>query len=343
MKKKKKITKKIAYQDNTTAIEKLPYQIVLYPGFYGTFIGFRESDDSQICFCSCMKPAIENYIKFRLDQGVNPFQSITHIRHLIPSTNFPIQYTNSLMESNVPETENIIKNFVFVEGLCHECNQVVPSYSYCHEMYGTAFKQNFGWYIKKHGYHLGIEISPFGQITINTKICPDEVIQMIDEEPIYISKKYPEILHFASEDPKLSRMIGNYVENSARVGFGHKKIGESWTNETILSQIIKSNYPNYTIHRHYRPDFLSGLELDVFIEEYNIGIEYQGIQHFQPIKHWGGTEAHEKLKNRDKQKKELCKRNGITLIYFYYNEKICEEIVIERLNNAINKNSKIRL
>jgi len=32
--------------------------------------------------------------------------------------------------------------------------------------------------------------------------------------------------------------------------------------------------------RHYRPDFLQGLELDIFIDELKIGMEYQGIQHF---------------------------------------------------------------
>jgi len=34
--------KEIAFRDNTVAKEQLPLPIVLYPGFYGTFFGFKK-------------------------------------------------------------------------------------------------------------------------------------------------------------------------------------------------------------------------------------------------------------------------------------------------------------
>jgi len=134
---------------------------------------------------------------------------------------------------------------------------------------------------------------------------------------------------------KQKRMIWNIIENEVREKFGHKKIGEAWTSETILYYIIRSLYPNMTIFRHYRPSFLQGLELDIFIKEFNVGIEYQGIQHFKPVTHWGGKQALEKLQERDKKKKEICNSLGIHLIYFKYNEGLSNELVLKKLRNVM--------
>ena len=81
-------------------------------------------------------------------------------------------------------------------------------------------------------------------------------------------------------------------------------------------------FPKEKVYRHYRPDYLEYLELDVFIPRLNIGIEYQGIQHFKPIDHWGGKESLARVIERDKKKKKLCLKNGVKLIYFYYYEEL---------------------
>lgn len=49
--------------------------------------------------------------------------------------------------------------------------------------------------------------------------------------------------------------------------------------------------------------------------EYNIGIEYQGEQHFKPIKYFGGQEIYDILISRDKVKNKLCKEHGIKILY----------------------------
>lgn len=89
------------------------------------------------------------------------------------------------------------------------------------------------------------------------------------------------------------------------------------------------------IFRHFRPKFLEGLELDIFIEDFNLGIEYQGIQHYQPIKHWGGEEALQKVKERDKRKNGICKSEKVALAYFQYDEELSEEFVSNRIEMAI--------
>ena len=99
----------------------------------------------------------------------------------------------------------------------------------------------------------------------------------------------------------------------------------------MLYHIICTLYPELTILRHYHPDFLQGLQLDVFIKEANIGIEYQGQQHFDPVDHWGGVEAFKKLQKRDKKKKKSCDAHGVTLIYFKYDEGLDDKAVLKKL------------
>jgi len=132
---------------------------------------------------------------------------------------------------------------------------------------------------------------------------------------------------------KRLRKINRIVENEVRQAFNLKKIGEAWTSESILYAIIKRVFPKHNIKRHYRPGILEGLELDIYIEELNVGIEYQGLQHFKPVKHWGGEEEFIKTKERDKRKRKLCKLNNIHLIYFDYTEGLTEELVIQKLKS----------
>ena len=99
-------------------------------------------------------------------------------------------------------------------------------------------------------------------------------------------------------------------------------------------------YSDVQLKRHHRPQILEGLELDIFIPHLNIGIEYQGIQHYKPIKHWGGEEALKKTKERDNKKRLLCVKNNITLIYFEYTETLTLKLVNDRINEALHRLSR---
>lgn len=114
-----------------------------------------------------------------------------------------------------------------------------------------------------------------------------------------------------------------------------KEFNDKWKHEKELYSIIAQNFNNYTIIRHYRASWLDNLELDIYIEELKTGIEYQGIQHYKPLKHWGGEEGFITRRTNDIKKQKLCEKNNVKLIYFTYQETITPEFVLERLSHYI--------
>ena len=64
------------------------------------------------------------------------------------------------------------------------------------------------------------------------------------------------------------------------------------------------------------------MELDIWIPEISLAVEYQGEQHFETF--WKGsvdlTESQtlESTQRRDEEKRKACRENGITLIEIHY-------------------------
>ena len=86
--------------------------------------------------------------------------------------------------------------------------------------------------------------------------------------------------------------------------------------------------------RNYRPDWLEGLELDVYLPDMALAFEYQGIQHFVPIEIWGGEEKLRVQQKNDKRKYELCSERGIKLLYATYEDYLSESFLLELLERA---------
>ncbi|MCQ2608939.1 MAG: hypothetical protein MJ197_09685, partial [Bacteroidales bacterium] len=58
------------------------------------------------------------------------------------------------------------------------------------------------------------------------------------------------------------------------------------------------------------------LPLDIYLPEYNVAIECQGIQHFMPKDFFGGEVAFNELVRRDQLKYRLCNSHGIKIYYY---------------------------
>lgn len=115
---------------------------------------------------------------------------------------------------------------------------------------------------------------------------------------------------------------------------GFRKIGDGWVSETMLYNIVVKIFPEDTIIRHFRPQWLEKLELDIYLPERKLGFEYQGIQHYKPIEYWGGEEGFKVVQEHDERKKKLCVENSITLICVDYDEPLVETHIRNRIKEV---------
>jgi len=159
-----------------------------------------------------------------------------------------------------------------------------------------------------------------------------------------LSSEYKDILH---KDMLWECQKGHQWETSASA------IGNNGTwcptcaagkTQRKLATAIASFFPNETIIPNCRkvncminPKTGYTLELDIYLPNLGIAIEYDGEQHFRPIrfnKNISDTQMEldfKDLKYRDKLKTKLTKNGGIKLIRFNYKQKITPELVREVL------------
>lgn len=71
---------------------------------------------------------------------------------------------------------------------------------------------------------------------------------------------------------------------------------------------------------------INKLPFDFYLPDHNICIEYHGLQHYEPIKWFGGQDVFDKLIKRDKIKKNYCIEKNIKLIIIPYGKNIIKII-----------------
>ncbi|MGZ7111018.1 MAG: hypothetical protein ACXVIU_06670 [Halobacteriota archaeon] len=316
----------------------MPYPVVYYPNGYGTFFAFGADELSKPALCLCAKPAIESLIRLKKQnptpQNVNPLRMVIFDSWFFPSI---------IASAPLKDKHNPIESLSFVEGLCHRCNLVTPSLRYCHEMYGGEFIQHFGWYYNQAYLRLGIYPMHFFYLE---DVCLPEYQNEVDSfksARAEYRKEYDRFLALPSrrqtEEAKTNvkklqkiatkkeRAFTTKIENIVRQEFGVRNVGEGWVSETILYQIVSGIFTEQEVLRHHRPDWLGGLELDVFIPSLKLGFEYQGQQHFHPIERWGGVKGLQDLQERDRRKAKLCANYGVDLVTVDYTEPLTEDYI----------------
>ena len=101
--------------------------------------------------------------------------------------------------------------------------------------------------------------------------------------------------------------------NSHLRGAGCPICAESHLENEIRNMLYDNNVK---VLSKYNFDWLGRQHLDLYLPEYNIAIECQGVQHFEVVDHFGGEEKYIKRVERDTLKKQLCDEHGVELIYY---------------------------
>jgi len=312
----------------------LPLPIVHYPNHYGAFFAFSRDEGEEFFLCECGRLSLENLLelnrRFPQQSNINPLR-------LAAADSFHVP--NVVARKSLSHSASGLDVFAFRQGICHRCNLIPPSQRWCHEMYGGQFKQSFGWYIQQAYLRLGIRPISYEYLADS---CPPEFRLQLDEmfsgSAEYSDRSRQQgdtgLGELSKELQKLKRKLNNDVENIVRQEFGFKKVGEGWVSETLLYQAICRLFPNEQIIRHHRPGWLGGLELDIYVPRLNLGLEYQGQQHYKPVSAWGGEKALLAVQERDERKRKICKSAGTVLVEVDFTEAITEHHIRGRLLQA---------
>lgn len=122
-------------------------------------------------------------------------------------------------------------------------------------------------------------------------------------------------------------------------GFGCNSCSESNGEKIISKYLDKNNISYYRQHKFENCRNTKSLPFDFYIPTIRTCIEFDGIQHYQPVSYFGGVESYEKLKINDKIKNDYCEDNYISLIRIRYDQ-------IDNINKILEDNliyKKIKL
>lgn len=208
--------------------------------------------------------------------------------------------------------------------ICKQCGQVYICN--CFEGYFTdddfrnsrfSYDKNFLGHLKNFKYKNSI-------CHLCTKGVPNYNYASTMYVSYFLARYYP-YYHLLLKKYNLnlySEKTNKEVEKELRNFFGFPPIGTNGVSEKILYKSISYLFTNYKAMNKYRGPELEGLEIDIFIPELKLAIEYQGQQHYKAMPHLGGEAGLEKRVANDERKKRLCKALNYSLIEIDYNDDI---------------------
>lgn len=139
---------------------------------------------------------------------------------------------------------------------------------------------------------------------------------------------------FGYFDPAVLRRFFAEMEARYRHEAGLPALGEGWVSETHLARCVAEALPGHEVTREARLPWLTGQRLDVFVADLAVAFEYQGVQHYEPVEHFGGPEALAHRQVMDERKRVACRGAGVTLIEWPFDEVVSAEAVAIRLRKA---------
>ncbi len=117
-------------------------------------------------------------------------------------------------------------------------------------------------------------------------------------------------------------------------GKGCPKCKET-TGERKIRLYLEEHNISYMYQKIFKDcNYNSGLPFDFYLPDSKTLIEFDGIQHFEPVEIWGGENALKSQQKRDKIKNEYAEQNNYNLIRIKYFE-------LEKMDKILNDKLKL--
>jgi hypothetical protein len=113
-----------------------------------------------------------------------------------------------------------------------------------------------------------------------------------------------------------------------------KKRGCPYCNESYgereIEKILKENNIQFERQKKFKGcKNILLLSFDFYLPKYEYCIEFDGVQHFLPIRYFGGSKKLKYTKINDEIKNKYCFENNIKLIRIKYNESVSDKLIKE--------------
>lgn len=132
-------------------------------------------------------------------------------------------------------------------------------------------------------------------------------------------------------------ILNNFINNNHKCPFCNNSLGNSDSKGIKkIKSILEKNSIKYEQEKQFLNCTKNGkyLPFDLYLIEKNTLIEFDGIQHYEPVEIFGGEERFIRCQENDKIKNKFAEDNNIKLIRIPYNkEKEIEKILKD--NNII--------
>ncbi len=97
--------------------------------------------------------------------------------------------------------------------------------------------------------------------------------------------------------------------------------------ELTITKLLNELKVDYTKqHQFDNCKLLKKLKFDFYLPKKNTCIEYNGYQHYNSIRYFGGDAGYELRKKRDRIKEQFCIENKISLIVIKYDDDINDKL-----------------
>lgn len=104
-----------------------------------------------------------------------------------------------------------------------------------------------------------------------------------------------------------------------------------------LLRIVQELYPHQRIDLEHNVARHGSLFLDIYLPGLGLAFEYDGEQHFKYIEHFHGSrQGFAQARKRDHDKDDRCDELKITLIRVAYNEEMSRDLVLDKIEEALN-------
>jgi hypothetical protein len=135
---------------------------------------------------------------------------------------------------------------------------------------------------------------------------------------------HTEITILCFEHGAFSQTPHHHIYSQNKCPFCSNKVSRG---EKKIINILDEFNVNYTHQKKFDDcKNIFCLAFDFYIEEYNLIIEYDGKQHFEPVSFFGGEEKFNKQKKNDDIKNNYCKEKNINLLRIRYDENIRDKL-----------------